>query len=483
MYSLLVVGGIPYTTTVFKYYVLFMELVPSNQEAYDDYIDLRGYGRTQESAINTIADLAQSEPYIESAITGWLSKAIQKGATVVGNAVIDAAGNIIANIAGSGKKKVIQIYNDMPTAKKGRVNAPVKKMPIKNKTNAQPVYAQPRAVAAPVNISKRVNMKSKPSMKGSSKGLVITHREMIGQIISSSTTLGFEADSFTINPGKFGTFPWLSTLAVNFDQYIMRKLRFYTLSNQSTTVAGRVGIGYDVDSTDVPPADRNEFFSLTYHAECAPWDSVVLDIPCDNKQRFINSHTVSDSKLIDVGQVIFMSDSIVATSTALSDVIVEYTVELIDPQQAVYSTQSFHAQNSSIATLDLVPTAGPAIGLPAGAASGFTYVSTSTILYIKLLQGYYSYSTMLYDAGAGTPVLVPALHGGTGYGNGTGGNTTHILFGVFKITTNDAYIRFTVSGVTLANLESFDIQLTRISASVYSKLGTVPLSGSALTTF
>jgi len=457
--------------------------IQAASEPYDEYIDLRGYQRAEQSAVQTLSELSGAE----SAATVWLAQQLQKGAEVIGNAVVDAAGRVIGKLVKGAAGKVVNILETAPTMTKKRTNAPVSKVTPKKspgglKTGPMPVFSQPRALAAPVNISRRINVKTKPQLSTGQRGLVITHREMIGQIISAGTTLAFNTDSFVINPGKYATFPWLSNIAGNFDKYVMRRLRFYTISNQSTAVAGRVGLGYDVDSTDPEPADRNEFFSLTYHAECAPWDTVVLDIPVDGRERFINSHTTTDSKLIDIGQLILMSDSIVATNTALSDVIVEYTVELIDPQQAIYSTQYIYGLNASVPTLDLLPTLGPQVVQLSG--PGNTFVSTSSVLYLKALQGYYAIQVYSEDAGSGSPGTALAVNGGTGRSAGLVNSTTgRVALGVTKITSNDSFIRVTFVTVTVPNLEELSITVTRISAALYVKMIANAIYDGDMTTF
>lgn len=186
---------------------------------------------------------------------------------------------------------------------------------------------------APVAISRRMNVVNKPRMATSSKGIVIAHKEYMSNIVSSATTLTFNATALTLNPGKIAAFPWLSTIAGNFDKYRIMSCKISLVSNQPTTTAGRIGVGFDYDSTDPLPADRTDFFSLTHHAECSAWDSLEFDIPLQGGTRFVNSHTITDSKLIDYGQVIIMSDQIVATSSNLGDAIIEYVVELLDPSK------------------------------------------------------------------------------------------------------------------------------------------------------
>lgn len=449
-----------------------MAVVPyssTRSDSYDESIDLRAPraivpANTRNQVISTVGNK------VHDLASTWLAAQLERGATIIGDLIYDAAGKLIGRLSGKTKQE--------PMARKQNKKGTV----ATKKMKAMPVYSKPVVVKAPVNISRRVMVKSKPKITSGKKGLVITHREMIGQIISSGTTLGYKTDAFVINPGKYATFPWLSNIAGNFDKYIMRKLRFYTISNQATSVAGRVGLGYDVDSTDIAPADRNEFFALTYHSECAPWDTVTLDIPLDQKERFVNSHTTSDSKLIDIGQVILMSDAVVATNTALSDVIVEYTVELMDPQQAIYSTQYVAGANFSGATLDLLSTHGPVVVQLAG--SGFRLQSTSTILYCRALQGYYAINLFTRDAAGGTPGLALAVNGGTGRVAGAVNSTIErMIMGVAKVTTNDAFFRITFSSVAPADLELINFQFTRIPAAVYVKMLSDGIFNADMTTF
>lgn len=319
--------------------------------------------------------------------------------------------------------------------------------------------------AAPAAYSVRQGGTSRPKISSSSRGLQITHSEMLGSLFSSATTLNFACSGFVVNPGKYSTFPWLSTLAGNFDKYVLRKFVVRLVSNQPTSTGGKIGIGFDYDSTDPLPTDRNEFFSLTHHVECAPWDSIELNVPIDQKPKFVNSHTLSDSKLIDCGQVVFMADQVVATSTSLADIIVEYTVELLEPQQAVYTTMSLYASHPS--SFDNLTVVGPVVVQQVPTTS-------TTVLEFKVPQGYYELAIALHDDQAGSPLAsvtvhncitgVPATWSG---GTQIGSTTDYVLVSRLGTQSNDATVRITFSGVAIADLERLAIVFTRVSSAVY----------------
>lgn len=317
---------------------------------------------------------------------------------------------------------------------------------------------------APVAVSKRINTQNKPVFGRSSRGVVMTHKELLGNLITSGTALAYNTKVYVINAGNSGTFPWLNTLASNFDKYRFTSLKFHLISNQPTTTGGRMGIGFDFDSTDVAPADRSEFFSLTRHAECSPWDSVTLLIPVDGKDRFVNSHTTTDSKLIDFGQVILMSSDVANAGTSLvstniADILVEYTVELLEPQQAIYNTMIVSAVNQP--SFDLFTVKGPTI-------AKLVYGNSTTVLQAYVPPGWYSITSRIYDSGAGGPNLTHSAHGGTGTTQNLGSATINMTMSTFNATTTDAYFIFTFATVTIANLEQVSITITRSTAAAFS---------------
>lgn len=80
---------------------------------------------------------------------------------------------------------------------------------------------------------------------------IIRHREYLGDIQDSNAT--FTRQSFPINPGLNSTFPWLSSIAGQFEQYEMRGLVFEFKSLSSDAVlnsAGSPGLGYVCMATE-----------------------------------------------------------------------------------------------------------------------------------------------------------------------------------------------------------------------------------------
>jgi len=320
-------------------------------------------------------------------------------------------------------------------------------------------------VSAPVARSKRVTS-GPPRILKKGRGLTIAHSEMIGVIASAAAGGTFKCDSFINNPGRFATYPWLSSIAGNFDKYILRKCVINFISNQPTSTAGRVGLGIDYDSTDPPPADRNEFFALTHHAEGAPWDSISLNIPLDNKERFVNSHTLNDSKLIDCGQLLFMSDQIANGGVILGDITIDYVVELLQPQQAIYTTQSYSIDSlGSVTTAKDFSVTGPLVApLTASSAN-----SSTTTMEVSCPQGYYLVSAELRDASAATDTLSITVHDAEiARGEGFGNTTEHVVISIFKFL-KPGTIKITLANAIWNGIDAMRVTFTRIPAVVFEK--------------
>ncbi len=256
-------------------------------------------------------------------------------------------------------------------------------------------------VTAPVARTRRLSLRSKPRMSNINRGIRVAHTEFVASVTAADSS--FLINSFIVNPGNGSTFPWLSNIALNYDRYKIVSLKFNYVSSSPTSTGGKIGIGYDYDSTDPEPANRREFYSLTHHVETMPWDCCSIILPIDKTVKFINSHTTTDSKLIDCGQVFFMNDAISGPSSfpaSLGDIIVEYVVELLDPQQAPYTTTMFFGSN-------IDPT-GKFMDefLATGPIKMFKTVTltTNTIVFNNVPVGSYIINGMVYDNG-GTPTL------------------------------------------------------------------------------
>jgi hypothetical protein len=148
----------------------------------------------------------------------------------------------------------------------------------------------------------------------------------------------FETDSFFINPGLATTFPWLSSIAIRYERYQFKKLRFHYEPKCSASTAGTVILAVDYDPLDEAPATKQEVLSYHGKGDSVPW------LPCNTEMgSFIGANRGSlftrpgtlaanrDQKTYDLGQL-FVCTSGHAGTTVCGELYVDYEVELLIPQ-------------------------------------------------------------------------------------------------------------------------------------------------------
>ena len=90
-------------------------------------------------------------------------------------------------------------------------------------------------------------------MHQSNSNAVIRHREYIQDIVSSATPNAFQNQVFAIQPGLNGSFPWLSALAQQYEQYRIKGMVYEFKSLYADAIASSAAnatIGYVIMGTN-----------------------------------------------------------------------------------------------------------------------------------------------------------------------------------------------------------------------------------------
>lgn len=154
---------------------------------------------------------------------------------------------------------------------------------------------------------------SVPTMSGGDEigSVVISHKEYLGSITGSKS---FENSTFQLNPGLVSTFPWLSQIAVNYEEYSFEQLMFtYSSLLSEATASGAVG---QIIMTTNYNAGNPQFTSTTDMLNnigtisARPIDSPIIHgVECDDEKNVLPSYFVrvgavpsgQDIKTYDVG--------------------------------------------------------------------------------------------------------------------------------------------------------------------------------------
>lgn len=180
----------------------------------------------------------------------------------------------------------------------------------------------------------------------SQRSHVIRYREYIGDIITGSAG-AFTIQKFALNPGVATTFPWLSQIAVNFEQYIFKGMIFEFKStsadalNSTNTALGVVIIATDYDAVDSPFVTKQQMEQQQFCSSGRQSSSLLHPIECSRQQTPIVQLYVrgtpgfpsgSDPRLWDLGNTYVATQGAQGSAVNIGELWVSYEVEFFKPQ-------------------------------------------------------------------------------------------------------------------------------------------------------
>lgn len=202
--------------------------------------------------------------------------------------------------------------------------------------------------------------------KGFSSGSnskVVSNEELIGTIDSST---GFVATSFSVNPGQYPTFPWLSKEAQQWEKYAFEYLEFIyepmvsPYSNIGT--AGKIVISFDSDASDASPINLTQAENVKPSNSGMPYMKLNLDIPKEILKGMTNAFYVrtgmipasSDIKTYDLGTVTYSTFGQTAVGR-MGQIKVRYRVRFMIPvlENTVTAPKNFNCWCARETKLDV----------------------------------------------------------------------------------------------------------------------------------
>lgn len=176
-------------------------------------------------------------------------------------------------------------------------------------------------------------------------GIRVVHREYLGDILSSTSS--FNLTSYAINPGLVASYPWLSAIAANFEQYKIHGLvyEFKTLSSDYT---GSPNLGYVAMATAYNAAipassifpDKRAMENHSYSNSCKPSVSMLHGIECKRslvtvEELYVRTGAVpsgSDVRLNDLGNFCIAVGGQSSNGGVLGELWASYDVEFFEPR-------------------------------------------------------------------------------------------------------------------------------------------------------
>jgi len=192
-----------------------------------------------------------------------------------------------------------------------------------------------------------------PSFADMSHATIVTHKEYISDIVVPASPGAFNLKAYDINPGMSATFPWLNTIARNYDQYEIIGMVFYFKSTSSdsanTLPLGTVIMATEYDSADANYPNKQAMEQSEYSGSCKPSQDLMHPIECAphltaQSLLYVRTDALSnqnDLRQFDLGRFQIATTGLPAgTSGAIGELWVSYKIALVKPQYNQFIAQT-----------------------------------------------------------------------------------------------------------------------------------------------
>lgn len=310
----------------------------------------------------------------------------------------------------------------------------------------------------------------------------VRHREYIADVFSST---GFSINGYYINPGLGSTFPWLSSVAGNYECYrIMGMLfEFKSMSsdalNSTNTALGSVIMATQYNAADASFVSKQQMENYEFAQSCKPSQCMLHYIECNKtmnplSELYVRTGTVPSGQtqqVYDLGEFFVATTGMQAANVNLGELWVTYDIELFKPKliQGQYGNEInyFHGYLNQPTTSDYFN------GISKSPNSNLALITGPTTITFPsaIVTGSYQVTYSVHGTGGSTtfPALTAttnctglSIFDGGSYEQAAGA-TSH-MFGsaFFKVTGPGAQITFS-GAVFPTGINSADIFVTQVN--------------------
>jgi len=307
--------------------------------------------------------------------------------------------------------------------------------------------------SVPSSQGSQITMRRPRMMANADGSIRICHSEPLGPVNGS---VNFAVTQYPLNPGLLSTFPWLSQLAENYEAYKFQYLHVRFVTSSPSTIAGRIIISPDYNSSDVVASSSTalEQFQDTF-ADMVWADGRCVLNPAGmgiiGPKRYIRVGALAgnlDIKTYDIATVNIGTYG-QANTNQLGELWLDYCVDLFvpTPQNLASTAMSgviFGSSTGASSGVNVFGTAAQSVGRIGITNNGLTLTVTNLIVG----QNYYYGMTLAGTTLSAAPTLT-AVSGSSATSVGATalqGAAQGLTSGGFTATATTA--TFTVNAVT-----------------------------------
>lgn len=178
-------------------------------------------------------------------------------------------------------------------------------------------------------------------------GTIIRHREYLGTVVTSNVAGAFKMENYALNPAQEGTFPWLSTIAKNYEEYVPNGIFFEFRSTCSDAIAsstnlalGQLMMATQYDPTDPPFNNDQEMLNYSWAQSGKVSEHVRHYVECDPRQTPLShlytregeAASDSDLRFSDFGTFSIATQGLQGTSINIGQLWVSYEFIFYKPK-------------------------------------------------------------------------------------------------------------------------------------------------------
>lgn len=328
---------------------------------------------------------------------------------------------------------------------------------------------------------------------GGPPSTIVRHREYIKDIITGPAG-SFTVESFALQPGLAGTFPWLAVIAQNYDEYKIHGMvfEFKTTSgdalNNVNTALGSVIMATEYNAAVTSSFPNKQAMENQEFAQSAkPSVSQIHAIECNPKynpqsELYVRSGAVppgQDARWYDLGIFQIATQGFQAANVNIGELWVSYEIEFM---KATQPNTSGGAIQQSFARRSLANTTTPLGSVVSAPTTGLLPVTYTTNSLSFVLQADTQYQITINYSGSNqlTSFPTPSLsgcsfvtsrsQGGLSYNWGTAAGQTVGTANLFIQNTGDVATTGTVNFANIVAtggaLTYVDIFVTQLDSQV-----------------
>jgi len=293
-----------------------------------------------------------------------------------------------------------------------------------------------------VNVNSLINPKgAEPAMsfgaRGSMSCIRIKHREFLGDVFTSSTAGGFVNYSYAINPGLRASFPFLSQLALNYEEYQFAGLVYEFISTASpylsSSALGSVIASMEYNPISSPYASK---FAMENSAEAVSNridKSLMYGVECAKQSNTQTAYyvrsgtTTAPLTSTDMGtfQLALAPGSSYPVSSVVGELWVTYDVCLDRPCLNTSRPGAARLTRGNVSTTNLFGNTQSTTNFSSGVLSGFSSTATVVSLGTNLAIGDVVHLTFYWSGTAGVSGIGAFTLSGCQNYNALNNNSTH----------------------------------------------------------